>query len=464
MREISERVDRALVLQEARVERVASQARVGFVILIAIVALLNASAVTARSNLINFSALGTALAYSVAVSLWLRRRGYQATLKYATSLIDLTVVHLALLAYALQDIPSVALKNPAFFIVYPIIGMTVFRYDPRFTLVSGAYALLCYGGLFAWVGQRVPVKWGDYPSELFTPDVTMVGQLTKLLVLVVFVLLMAILARYTRFLFHKLIRNELELRQEKEKIERELELASQVQALLLPRAYPVVETLSLHGATIEGRAVGGDYYDLILLSPSSLLLIVADVSGKGIPAALIMSEVRAAAHLCASMGLGIEETSERLNRLLYESTASHNYVTAFLAEIDVTANRIRYINAGHTPPLLLSESRVQRLREGTYPLGLFPSLTGVKVQHHELIPGSMLVACTDGVSERTNSCGEEFGESALDSFVAEHGALDSPAFARNLLAAVKRFGDDRPFEDDATLVVAKFSGPQQTVA
>jgi len=464
MKEISERVDRALVLQEARVERVAGQARAGFVALIAAVALLNASAVTAKSNVINFSALGAALAYSLAVSLWLRRKGYQAAMKYATSLIDLTIVHVALLAYAFQDIPSVALKNPVFFIVYPIIGMTVFRYDPRLTLVSGAYALLCYGGLFAWVAQFVPVKWGDYPSELFSPDVTLVGQLTKLLMLVVFIVLMAALARYTRFLFHKLIRNELALRQEKEKIERELELASQVQALLLPHACPVFETLSLHGATLEGPAVGGDYYDLIPLSPSSLLLIVADVSGKGIPAALIMSEVRAAAHLCASMGLGIEEASERLNRLLYDSTASHSYVTAFLAEIDVAAGRIRYINAGHPPPLLFSESQVHRLRAGTFPLGLFPSLAGAQAQHHELVPGSMLVACTDGVSERTNSAGEEFGESALHSFVAEHGTLDSPAFAQNLLAAVKRFGDDRPFEDDATLVVAKFVGPRKTAA
>jgi serine phosphatase RsbU (regulator of sigma subunit) len=464
MKEISERVDRALVLQEARVERVASLARAGFVALIAAVALLNASTVTAKSNLINFSALGAALAYSLAVSLWLRRKGYRATMKYATSLIDLTIVHLVLLAYTFEDIPSVALKNPAFLIIYPILGMTVFRYDPRLTLVSGAYALLCYGSLFAWVARLIPVKWGNYPSELFTPDVTMVGQLTKLLVLVVFIALMATLARYTRFLFHKLIRNELELRQEKEKIERELELASQVQALLLPHTCPVFESLSLHGATIEGRAVGGDYYDLIPLSASSLLLIVADVSGKGIPAALIMSEVRAAAHLCASMGLGIEEASERLNRLLYESTASHNYVTAFLAEIDMAANRIRYINAGHTPPILYSENQVRRLREGTFPLGLFPSLAGAQAQHQELIPGSMIVACTDGVSERTNSAGEEFGESALHTFVAEHGELDSPAFARNLLAAVKRFGDDRPFEDDATLVVAKFAGPQITAA
>jgi serine phosphatase RsbU (regulator of sigma subunit) len=457
MKDISERVDRALSLQEARVERIASRARAGFIAVIAVIAILNAPSVTAETNSINFGAIGIALCYSLTVSVWLKRQGYRAAMKYATSLIDLTIVHLALLAYALQDIPTVSLKNPVFMIVYPILGMTVFRYDPRLTLISGAYALTCYGVLFAWVSRWVPVKWGGYSSELFGPDVTMVGQLTKLLVLALFIVLMGVLARYTRSLFHKLIRNELELRQQKEKIERELELASQVQAHLLPRSCPVFEKLSLHGATVEGSSVGGDYYDLIPLSPESVLLIIADVSGKGVPAALIMSGVRAAAHLCASMGLGIEEAAERINRLIYESTAAHNYVTAFIAEIDTAAPRIRYINAGHTPPLVFSKQQIRKLATGTYPLGLFPSLEGAQLQCEELSPGSLLVACTDGVSERTNSAGEEFGDSALGHLVEEHGTMDSPVFAQNLLAALKRFGDDKPFADDATLVVAKFA-------
>ena len=457
MKEISERVDHALSLQEARVERIASRARAGFIAVIAVIAILNAPSLTADTNWINFGAIGVALSYNLTVSIWLKRQGYRAAMKYATSLLDLTIAHLALFAYALQDIPTVALKNPVFLIVFPILGMTVFRYDPRLTLISGGYALACYSILFVWVGQFVRVKWGGYSSELFGPDVTMVGQLTKMLVLALFIVLMAVLARYTRALFHKLIRNELELRQQKEKIERELELASQVQAHLLPRYCPIFEKLSLHGATVEGRSVGGDYYDLIPLSPDSVLLIIADVSGKGVPAALIMSEVRAAAHLCVSMGLGIEEALERMNQLIFESTAAHNYVTAFVAEIDIPIPRIRYINAGHTPPLLACKQQVRKLTTGTYPLGLFPSLGRIKLQSEELEPGSMLVACTDGVSERTNSVGEEFGESALHDLVAEHGAMDPTVFAENLLAVLKRFGDDKPFDDDATLVVAKFA-------
>jgi len=460
MKEIIDRVDRALSLQEARIERLANRARLGFVGFIAVIAMVNAPTVSGWSNIVNFGAVGIALLYGLAVAVWLQRRGYRSAMKYATSLMDLTLVHLALLAYASADLPTVALKNPVFFIVYPIIGMTLFRYDPRLTAVSGGYTLIAYGFLFAWVTQFTPVKWSDYSSELFGPDVTVLGQLTKVLVLAVFIGFMTALAWYTRSLFHRLVWNELETRQQKEKIERELELASQVQAQLLPRGWPDFEGLSLHGAIIEGRSVGGDYYDFIPLSNHAALLIVADVAGKGVPAALIMSAVRAGVHLCVSMGLKIEEVVERLNRLLYESTAPHSYVTAFIAHLDTSANRIHYVNAGHPPPLVICNHQVRRLQEATLPLGLFPSLPGLLVQHEELQPGSMLVACTDGVSERSDSTGEEFGSSALQRFTEEHGGLDCHAFAENLLATLKGFGDNRPFEDDVTLVVAKFTGRQ----
>jgi hypothetical protein len=458
MTNIAERVDHALALQEARVERGANRARLGFVAVVGAIALANAPAVTAGTNLINFGAIGIALAYSVTVSVWLRRVIYRATMKYATSLIDIALVYLVLLAYTLHDTPAVALKNPAFFIVYPLIGMTVFRYDPRLTLVSGGFAFLAYGSLFAWALRFIDVKFGDYAAELYGPGVTVVGQLTKIMVLAAFVGLMALLARYTRSLLHRLVQKEVEARSRREKIERELELASQVQSHLLPRTWPVLERLSLHATILEGQSVGGDYYDLIPLSAHSVLLIVADVAGKGVPAALIMSGMRAAAHLCASMRLGIEETLERMNRLLYDSTAPHHYVTAFVAEIDMEANRICYVNAGHPPPLLFSGNRILRLREGPPPLGLFPSLPELHFQRAEMPPGSMLVACTDGVSERTNSAGEEFGDQALHRFVQENGSMDCGAFAQNLLAALKQFGDNRPYEDDVTLVVAKCAG------
>lgn len=452
-------MDRALAIQEARVEQIANRARLGFIGVMAAVVLMNAPSVTLWSNLINFSAIGIALAYSLAISLWLGRMNYQARMKYATSLIDIALIHLALFAYTLDDIPATALKNPASLIVYPIIGMTVFRCDPRLTLACGTFALLSYAGLFTWAAHFGGINWADYRMELFGPGITMVGQLTKMLILTTYVGLMTLLARYTRLLIHRLVRKEVNTRSRHEKIQKELELASQVQAHLLPRSWPDLAGLSLHAAILEGRSVGGDYYDLIPLSQSSLLLIVADVAGKGVPAALIMSELRSAAHLCATLQLSLEETLERINKLLYESTAPHHYVTAFIATLDIDHHRLRFINAGHPPPLFLSEGQTLRLQQGTFPLGLFSSLPQPEYQQVDLTPGSLLVAYTDGVSERANEAGEEFGDHLLQDFVEENRARDCSSLVQHLLEQLKQHGDHRPFEDDVTLVVAKVWDP-----
>jgi sigma-B regulation protein RsbU (phosphoserine phosphatase) len=245
-------------------------------------------------------------------------------------------------------------------------------------------------------------------------------------------------------------------RNEKEAMERELELASQVQAQLLPNEYPQVEGLRLHGTIIEGRFVGGDYYDFIQLSANSVLLLVGDVSGKGVPAALIMSGVRASARLSASMKTGLEELVFRLNEMLHESSPTSSYLTLFAAEIDVAAGSLRYINAGHPPPLLHAADGIHTLACGTAPLGLFPTLPGLRAYSVRFPPGSLLVACTDGVSERSNPAGEFYGLGSLWSFVERNHHLDCPDFAGLLLKEVRQFGANAPLEDDLTLVVARF--------
>jgi sigma-B regulation protein RsbU (phosphoserine phosphatase) len=292
---------------------------------------------------------------------------------------------------------------------------------------------------------------------MFSPAVTWVGQGTKILILVAFVIVASYLAGHTRFLFHRLVRTEVALRSEKEAIERELELASTVQAALLPRQHVPDHDLQLHGTIMPGRYVGGDYYDFIRLSGGTVLMVVADVAGKGVPAALIMSAVRASVHLFASMQLSLEELIERLNALLYESTTPDGYVTLFAAEIDAAGNLISYINAGHPPPILYSNGRVRLLGSGTMPLGLFPVLAGLQAEREEYSPGSVLVACTDGIWERSNAAGELFGEHGLRQFVLENDAQDCAVFARGLLERVRVFGGNLPMEDDATLAVARFT-------
>ena len=386
----------------------------------------------------------------------LKTRGYRPALKYITSFADVTMVHILLLLYTLDTKPEVALKNPIFYVVYPLIALTLFRCHPRLTALTGWYTVTLYCGLFACVASRVPPVWGDYMTELFGDRVTVVGQLTKVLILIVYILMASYLARYARVLLHRLVRDQVTVRGEKEAMERELELASQVQAQLLPGEYPQVEGLRLHGTIIEGRFVGGDYYDFIKLSAHSVLLLVGDVSGKGVPAALIMAGVRASVRLSASTNASLVELVLRLNEMLYESTHAATYLTLFAAEIDVAAGSVRYVNAGHPPPLLHAADGIHALASGTIPLGLFPDLPGLRAHWEPFPPGSLLVACTDGVSERSNPAGEFYGIGSLKRFVERNQRLDCPDFAGALLNEVRQFGANTPLEDDLTLALARF--------
>ena len=449
-------VNQALARNEVEAERLANQVRLLFLCGVAALALFNAPSVTKESNQYNFAVLGTAFLYGGAVLVYLKTRGYRPALKYITSVADVTIVHILLLLYTLDSVAAVALKNPVFYVVYPLIALTLFRCHPRLTALTGWYTVTLYCGLFAYVASRVAPVWGDYATELFGARVTVVGQLTKILILIAYVVVVFYVALYGRALLHRLVRDEVAARGEKETMERELELASQVQAQLLPGEYPQVAGLKLHGTIIEGRFVGGDYYDFIKLSAHSVLLLVGDVSGKGVPAALIMSGVRASVRLSASTNASLEELVLRLNEMLYESTHATSYLTLFAAEIDVAAGSVRYVNAGHPPPLLDAADGIHALASGTVPLGLFPALPGLCAHFEPFPPGSLLVACTDGVSERSNPAGEFYGLGSLQRFVERNRHLDCPDFAGSLLNEVRQFGANTPLEDDLTLVVARF--------
>jgi sigma-B regulation protein RsbU (phosphoserine phosphatase) len=192
------------------------------------------------------------------------------------------------------------------------------------------------------------------------------------------------------------------------------------------------------------------------LSETSLLFVIADVSGKGVPAALIMSEMRACTHLLASMQLTLENLAQRLNALLFESTARKYFVSCFAAEIDAGHGVIRYVNAGHPPPLIYAEGRVTTLAKGGVPLGVGPSLPQLTQQSVPLPRGGMLVAFTDGIWERSNSQGEQYGEERLARFVASHAALPPQSFVQQLLEEVKNFGQSQELDDDVAIAVTKF--------
>lgn len=459
MKDLTERLNRALAKEEARAERFASIVRLVLLIVLTVVALLNLPSVSYEANSMNFGALAVGYIYGFLVLYRLHSSGYKPVMKYITSCSDIVLVFLLLFMYAWIEIPSVALKNYVFFATFPVIALTAFRYDRILTLVSGGLAIVLYLFLifYLYFSHSITFVRGGYAQELFSGDVTYVGQATKLLILVAYVVLLSYLARYSRRLFAKLIGDELNLRFQKETMDTEMRVASQVQTQFLPHSFPEVAGLEIFGAVQEGRFVGGDYYDFIKLSGTTLFIVAADVSGKGVPAALIMAEVRASTQLLASLDLGLENLTRRLNSLVYQSTDKKNFVTFFAGEIDTSRRRMTYVNAGHPPPLICSENKIRRLAKGTIPLGLFGSLPKLIPHTERIIPGDLFIAYTDGIVERTDPREEQFGEERLMEFVRSHFRLDVRAFTEQLLAEVKDYGGGKELDDDVTVAVARLS-------
>jgi len=458
MEDLTLRINAALAREEERAEKIAGTARLTLLVILSLIAVLNAGSVSFEANVMNFSALAVGYAYGIAVLVGIWRRKYRPVMKYLTSCIDIVLVLLVLFLYSRIEIPAVALKNYVFLIIFPLIGLTAFRYDVRLTLVAGGSAVLLYLALIFYLSFTGAVTFtsGGYDRELFTAEVTILGQMTKILILMTYVALIAYLAGRSRRLFEQLVRQEVHVQSQKDLIVRELEIAGHVQSQLLPHTFPDLGALHVFGMVEQGRFVGGDYCDFLKLSDHRMLVVVADVSGKGVPAALIMSEVRASTHLLASMGLDLVGFVEQLNALIRSSTDRKTFVTLFAGEIDTSARTLRYVNAGHPPPLLYRDHHLSSLTRGTIPLGVMARVPQLSLQSEPFPPGAMVVCYTDGIFERRNQEGEEYGEERLKEFIQSHIGLDSQAFAQRLLEEVKAFGQGKDLDDDITVAVAKW--------
>lgn len=235
----------------------------------------------------------------------------------------------------------------------------------------------------------------------------------------------------------------------------DLEIAKQVQARLFPQRQPEIETLVYAGTCHPARTIGGDYYDFLDLGSRRLGLVVADIAGKGIGAALLMANLQAALRSqSATAGAEPERFLQSVNQLLYENTAERDYATLFFAEYEDDTRRLRYSNCGHPPALLLrSDNRLERLGATSTVVGLFEKWE-CRMEERELAPGDAIVLYTDGVTEAVNGEGEEFGEARLVQAARQHSELS----LRELLATVadqaRKFSPQEQ-ADDITLMIAK---------
>jgi serine phosphatase RsbU (regulator of sigma subunit)/catechol 2,3-dioxygenase-like lactoylglutathione lyase family enzyme len=235
----------------------------------------------------------------------------------------------------------------------------------------------------------------------------------------------------------------------------DLAVAKQVQTRLFPQRQPLIRTLVYAGICHPARTVGGDYYDFLDLGSGRLGLVLADIAGKGIGAALLMANLQAALRSqCATAWEQPERFLRSVNQLLYENTAEGDYATLFFAEYDDDTRRLRYANCGHPPALLVrGDDSLERLGATCTVVGLFEKWE-CTMEERELAPGDAVLLYTDGVTEAQNGEGEEFGEERLVEASRQHCQLSLPKLLVAVADQARRFS---PHEqaDDITLIVAK---------
>jgi serine phosphatase RsbU (regulator of sigma subunit) len=213
----------------------------------------------------------------------------------------------------------------------------------------------------------------------------------------------------------------------------ELEIAKQVQARLFPQTLPPLRTLDYAGVCIQARAVGGDYYDFLKLGRERLGLVVGDVSGKGIAAALLMANLQASLRSQIPIGFGqLQRLLRSVNQLFYENTTDSAYATLFFAEYVDKLRRLRYVSCGHLSALVLRQDHsIERLDSTATVLGLFEKWD-CSIEERSLFRGDILALYTDGITEAFNDRGEEFGEQRLIKALQRHPKLSSRPCWRRL--------------------------------
>ena len=242
------------------------------------------------------------------------------------------------------------------------------------------------------------------------------------------------------------------------RVAQELEIARKVQARLFPQTLPCCGTLEYAGICHQARQVGGDYYDFLDLGQETVGLIIGDIAGKGIAAALLMANLQANLRSqCATALLQPARFLQSVNQLFYENTDASAYATLFFGEYDDRQRRLRYANCGHLPGLLMRrDQKVERLDSTATVLGLFSNWS-CSIEECALSPGDTLVLYTDGVTEAFNQHEEEFGEQRLIEGLYRSRELPPETVVQSVLRDLHEFSP-REQGDDITLIVAKCRG------
>jgi phosphoserine phosphatase RsbU/P len=278
--------------------------------------------------------------------------------------------------------------------------------------------------------HRIPVRQKDQLGELAFSFNAMTARIEKLIVEV----------------------------KEKEKLESELEIARQVQAQLFPKEVPTLATLELAGVCNPARVVSGDYYDFIPIAARGAAVVVGDISGKGISAALLMASVQSSLHAQLAMDTDTEVSTAtlvtRLNRQLYASTPAEKYATFYCAVFDERNSRLSYTNAGHLAPILIRNGEALRLESNGTIVGMFPEYpfeqTTIVLQK-----GDLLAVFTDGITESENAREEQFGDDRLIELLKANSAKPLNDIIQLVMDTITKWAHDPSARDDITMLLAR---------
>jgi sigma-B regulation protein RsbU (phosphoserine phosphatase) len=242
---------------------------------------------------------------------------------------------------------------------------------------------------------------------------------------------------------------------EKQKLEEELLIARDIQRDLLPQNIPEYENFDIAALNVSSKQVGGDYYDVIPLDDENFVIAIADVSGKGVPASLMMANIQAFLQVICKQNLQIEDATALINDLVTANTTEGRFITFFWGIVNTKQKTLKYVNAGHNPPILLRNNTIKKLDKGGIILGVMKTFNPYIFEEVDLHKDDILVLYTDGVSEAMNNQGEEFGEDKLEEAANALKKNSAGEILDGIKQEVQNFAQGNAQSDDITMIILK---------
>lgn len=244
---------------------------------------------------------------------------------------------------------------------------------------------------------------------------------------------------------------------QKAAIQKELELAQSMQKMLFPDLLPNIEEVEMNALYLPHQQVGGDYYDLIWINEVEFVFCLADVSGKGVAAALLMSNLQAALRVLLKYTQNLTEIVIDINELIYNNAKTEKFISLFIAKYNIGTRKLSYINAGHNAPILLNNKKSILLNKGCTLLGVFNPLPTLETETLLISPQTMLFAYTDGLTDTVNSNNETISEEVIISILEKNIQSNASFINKAIIYYLEEFKAENPFIDDIALLTCKFN-------